>query len=277
MARRTRKPPIKQEQRREWLKRVEEDGESPPDIAKKDYFDVRTVRKQIEIAKQEREAREARVIILRNAMESHYNDLHKYVVKLISNISRKRETVCPDDKYIEAALRQHIPQSPIWGYLRKRQTLYEKSNEQIKDIRSLIEQEANDKVKLSPLVADGLTMIVSIIKKNLTAQILPWSEGATEQHLIDNLRHENTQDGLVEFRLGVEVIGKTNREYADKYDEIVRQIYAEMESILQKSALYHDFESTRAEIINLDYRLCEELTKIRLKKIVSGHCDYCPW
>ena len=38
MAKRTKKPPIKAEMRRDWLKRNEEEGESPPQIAVKDRY-----------------------------------------------------------------------------------------------------------------------------------------------------------------------------------------------------------------------------------------------
>ena len=75
MKRRTKKDPVKPDKRHEWLRRNEQNGESPPQIAAADGFDVRTVRKQIQIAREEREAREARGAVLRNAVELHYKDL----------------------------------------------------------------------------------------------------------------------------------------------------------------------------------------------------------
>ena len=81
MAKRIRKPAIKPEQRLDWLRRYE-DGESPPKIAENDKVDVRTVRKHIEMAKQEREVKEARSMVLRNALELHYRDLCDCAKKL---------------------------------------------------------------------------------------------------------------------------------------------------------------------------------------------------
>ena len=78
MAKRIKKPLVMPEKRREWYKRSEEEGESAPQIAKADKYDVRTVRKQIEIEKQEREIREARSVVLRSALENHYRDLCRY-------------------------------------------------------------------------------------------------------------------------------------------------------------------------------------------------------
>ncbi len=54
VASRIKKPAVRPELRREWLRRNETEGESPPEIAKQDGYDVRTVRKQIEIERQER-------------------------------------------------------------------------------------------------------------------------------------------------------------------------------------------------------------------------------
>jgi hypothetical protein len=277
MSRRTRRSPIRPEQRREWLQRIEEGGELPPQIANSANVDVRTIRKHLAMAKQEREAREAKVLVLRNAMELHYSDLLKFVEKLNSQILGKGRTKPgPDDEFIEVALRQHIPRSPIWGYRQKKEMLQMESKKHLKQIEGIMAQTANADVKLTPLVNKGLPQIVSFIAKTITSQALRWSEGATELHLIDNLRVENTQDGLAEFRLGPDVIGKVNRKHVEEYFKIVCDVCADMESILIESDLYHEFEATRAEIKSLDRKLHEELAKIRLKRIVPGHCDLCP-
>jgi hypothetical protein len=277
MGRRTRKPQIRQEQRRDWLKRIEEGGESPPEIAGKDDFDVRTVRTQIEIAKQEREVREAKVLILRNAMELHYNDMRKFVEKLNSQISGKGNvTPGPDDEFIEAALRQHIPRSLIWGYLHKEKTLQIKSNEQIKQIEGMIEEVDKADERLTPLIVGGMPELISIIAKNLAAQVLPWSNGATERHLRDTLRVENVGKGTVEIWLGSDLLVKMNEKDIGEDFKILGDVCDDMELKLKESDLYHDFEATRTEIKKLDRKLREELVKIRLKRIVPGHCDLCP-
>lgn len=81
MVKRIKKPPVKPEVRKSWLKRHEQ-GESITDIAVNDQFDVRTVRRHIEQAKQEREVKEARSMVLRNALEAHYSDLCDYAERL---------------------------------------------------------------------------------------------------------------------------------------------------------------------------------------------------
>jgi len=110
MTRRIKKPAVRPELRREWLRRNETEGESPPEIAKQDGYDVRTVRKQIEIERQERERREARSIVLRQALEKHYADICTFAQKLDSHITGDTgslSTIKSEPMWI--ALREHMP------------------------------------------------------------------------------------------------------------------------------------------------------------------------
>ena len=75
MVKRTKKPPVRPERRADWLRRYEELGETPPKIADADGFDVRTVRKQLEIARRERDQRDARISYVRQALELHHQEL----------------------------------------------------------------------------------------------------------------------------------------------------------------------------------------------------------
>ena len=53
MVKRIKKPAITPEVRLDWLRRYEEDRESPPQIAEKDKVDVRTVRRHITLAREQ--------------------------------------------------------------------------------------------------------------------------------------------------------------------------------------------------------------------------------
>jgi chemotaxis protein histidine kinase CheA len=277
MVKRTRKPPIKPELRRDWLRRNEENGESPPQIAANDKYDIRTVRKQIELAKQEREAREARSLVLRNALEQHYDDLRKFAEKLNSQISGLDNIPqSQDDDLIEAALRQHLPRSPIWSYMSKWQSLCQKSNEQMQNIESLIEQAAKEHPKLTPLVDTGLNGIIPGIVVALTFQAKQWSHGNGGLNPKDNLLTEPVGEGFVSLRYGFSQMGKIDAEHADRYTEMVREVLVDLESSLRDSETYHDLEKTVAEIGRLGRKLREELAVIRLRRIVPGRCKYCP-
>jgi len=108
------------------VNRHEQDGDSPPQIAATDGFDVRTVRKQIERARQEREVREARSIVLRNAMEHHYTDICNFAEKLKVAVAGEESISLLVDDPLWLALKQHLPHSPLWNLLNRRDTLLER-------------------------------------------------------------------------------------------------------------------------------------------------------
>jgi hypothetical protein len=276
MAKRTKKPPVKLEQRREWLRRSEM-GESVPKIADTDNFDVRTVRKHIELAKQEREVKEARAMVLRSALERHYDDLRNFAEKLNSRITGLG-SVPPseDDDLMEAALRQHLPRSPMWGYISKWQSLQQKSKEQEQKLENMIEQAAEADPRLIPLVSGGLDGLIPGIIGALAFQIEQWSHGQGGLNVKDNLVTELTGEGFVELRYGFSHLGRMDKKHANMYVEAVWQVLVDLESRVREWEAYHDLERTIAEIGRLGRKLREELAVIRLRRIVPGRCKYCP-
>jgi len=277
MVKRTRKPPVKPEVRRDWLRRNEESGESPPQIAAKDRFDVRTVRKQIDMAKQEREVREARSTVLRNALERHHEDLRKFADGLNSEILGLRDVPSsPDDDLMEAALRQHLPRSPIWTYISKRQTLQQRVDEQQQKLERAIEVLVKEDRRLTPLTDAGLKGIVPGVIAVLVAEAKQWSHGNTEHTLKDSLVMEPAGEGLVNPRFGFSHMGIMEVEHSERYVKIVHDVLEDLESRLRDWEDYRDLEKTIAEIGRLGGRLREELAVIRLRRIVPGRCKYCP-
>jgi cell fate (sporulation/competence/biofilm development) regulator YlbF (YheA/YmcA/DUF963 family) len=277
MVKRTRKPPVKPEVRRDWLRRNEESGESPPQIAAKDRFDVRTVRKQIDMAKQEREVREARSTVLRDALERHYEDLRKFADGLNSEIlGLQGVPSSPDDDLMEAALRQHLPRSPIWTYISKRQTLQQRVDEEQQKLERGIEESVKADHRLTPLINAGLDGIVPGVIAVLVAEAKQWSHGNTEHTLKDSLVMEPVGEGLVNPRFGFSHIGPMGESEAKDYVPIVHDVLDDLESSLRDSQEYRDLEKTIAEIGRLGGKLREELAVIRLRRIVPGRCKYCP-
>jgi hypothetical protein len=277
MPKRTRKPPIKPEVRRDWLRRNEEEGESPPKIAAKDKYDVRTVRKQIDLAKQEREAREARSLVLRDALERHYDDLRKYAEKLNSEISGiGNATSSADDDLIEAALRQHLPRSPIWGYLSKWKNLQRKAEEERQTLEKGIEQLVKSDQRLIPLTAAGLNGIAPGVTAILVTEAKQWSNGNIGYTLKDSLVVEPAGEGLVNPRFGFAHMGIMEVDHSEIYVKIVHDVINELEIKVTDREEYHDLEKSVAEIGRLAGKLREELAVIRLRRIVPGRCKYCP-
>ena len=274
---RTRKPPVKPETRRDWLRRNEENGESPPQIAYRDGFDVRTVRKQIELAKHEREAREARSIVLRNALEQHYEDLCRLCEKWNAEVSGATNIPSsPDDDLVEAALRQHLPRSPIWGYRLKKNNLQQKVDEQQKELEEQIEQVVKEDNRLIPLIKAGLDGIVPGTIAVLIAEAKQWAHGNTGYSLKDSLIMELAGEGLVNPRFGFSRMGIMEAEPAERYMSIVHGALEDLELHIRDWETYRDLEKTITEIERSGRKLREELAIIRLRRIVPGRCKYCP-
>ncbi|MFC1592834.1 hypothetical protein ACFL4C_02355 [Candidatus Omnitrophota bacterium] len=277
MAKRTRKLPVKPEVRRDWLIRNEEDGESPPQIAAKDKFDVRTVRKQIDLAKQEREAREARSVVLRNALERHYDDLLKLAEKMNSEISGVGNvSSSPDDDLMEAALRQHLPRSPIWCYMSKWQNLRQRADEEQQKLEMVIEESVKTNQRLIPLINASLDGIVPGTVSVLVAEAKQWSRGNTGYSLKDSLVMEPAGEGFVNPRFGFSRMGIMEVDHSERYVEIVHDVIEDLESRIRDQEDYRNLKKTIAEIGRLGGKLREELAVIRLRRIVSGRCKYCP-
>jgi hypothetical protein len=273
---RTKKPNVKPEQRQNWFERNER-GESVPHIAEADDYDERTVRRHIELAKQKREVQEARSAVLRNALERHYRDMSSFVERLNSRISGSVETsLLPDDDLIEAALRQHLPRSPIWGNLSKWQRLREEIPELRNNLDMLIKdlvQSNDDIISLTNAGFDGIVDgTVDVLKKE-TEQ---WLGKNTDYTLKDSLIMEPAGENLVDPCLGAFHMGIMDKKSADQNMRIVRGVIGELESCLIESDEYHDLEKIITEIERLSRKLRKELAVIRLRRIVTGRCKFCP-
>jgi len=276
MAKRIKKPPVRLEQRREWLRRSEM-GESVPKIADSDDFDVRTVRKHIELAKQEREVKEARATVLRNALERHYDDLRKFAEALNSDILGVGNIPSsPDDDFMEAALRQHLPRSPIWGYMSKRQNLRQRADEEQRRLEIVIDESVKADRRLTPLINDGLDGIVPGIVAVLVFEAKQWVRGNTGCSLKDSVVTESAGEGLVNPCFGFSHMGIMKVEHSERCVKIVHDVLEDLESRLRGWEDYRNLEKTIAEIGRLDRKLREELAIVRLRRIVPGRCKYCP-
>ncbi|MFC1971691.1 hypothetical protein ACFLV0_07225 [Chloroflexota bacterium] len=233
--------------------------------------------KQIDLAKKEREAREARSVVLRNALERHYDDLRKFAEKLNSEILGAGDVPSsPDDDLMEAALRQHLPRSPIWGYISKRQNMQQRAVEEQQKLEEVIEESVKADHRLTPLINAGLDGIVPGTIAVLVAEAKQWHHGNTGHSLKDSLVMEPAGEGFVNPRFGFSRMGIMEVEHSERYAKIVHDAIGDLESRIRDWEDYRNLEKTIAEIRRLGGKLREELAVIRLRRIVPGRCKYCP-
>jgi len=273
MGRKSRKPPVKPEMRRAWLRRYEEDGESPPQIAAADSFDVRTVRKQIELARQEREVRETRSTVLRNAVESHYRDLCKLAEGLDTEI--KQDKIIPSqlkDSRMWSALREHLPRSPLWKKLGKWGSVLEEIANLEDDIRAQLREEIEADSRLNEIVAAGENGVIPGMVDALNFQTKNWARGWKGLEIKDNFRVEPVEDGIVYVSYGTFIMDKVKEEHAT----IIREVLIDFELQITGWELYKKMQKLFTELERLKLSLQDELAIVTLRRIVPGRCKYCP-
>lgn len=276
MAKRIKKPPVLPEQRLDWLRRSEE-GESVPKIASNDGYDVRTIRRHIELAKQQREVKEARATVLRNALELHYEDLCSFAERLDPTIAKNISNPSQADDYLfETALRQHLPRSPIWGYLTNRGSLQQEYTELLVEAKARVEQAVRAERRFDPLLSVGLSEVVPGIIIAFAFQVEKWSLGFEGLNVRDNLRTEPAGEGLVQLCYGFSRMDIVKSKDAEGYLNTLGKIIKYLEKNIRKWKVLDNLRKTSDEINRLDRKLHEELTVIRLRRIVPGRCKYCP-
>ena len=273
---RIRKPPVKPEVRRAWLRRYEEDGESPPQIASADSFDVRTVRKQIELARQEREVREARSTVLRNAVENHYRDLCKLAEELDTEI--KQDRIIPlqlKDSRMLPALREHLPRLPLWKKLGRWDSVLEEITNLEDDIRAQLREEIEPDSRLNEILTAGENGVIPGMVAALNFQVERWAREREGLDIEVNFKVEPVGSGFARISYGafnMDNMDKVKEEHATA----IREVLIDFESKITGWELYGKMQKLLTELKSLRLSLRDELAIIILRRIVPGRCKYCP-
>lgn len=272
--RRSKKPAVSPEMSRQWLRRFEEYGESPPQIAMADHYDVRTVRKQIESARQEREAREARSLVLRQALEHHYADLVVFAQKVNHALSDPvRIPFAEKNDRMWSALREHLPRSPIWKGVDRWEHLHRelsrleeaavmRLHEEVGTHGSFRFAQEGDKIGL-----DVKGLPAAIIERLRLIARVPEKSPAVEEP-----KCEPSDEGLVSIAYGGLTCATVSTEQGNKAREFVRSLIA----LVSEWSESHSMQETLSELTSVSDALKEELATITLRRVVPGRCKYCP-
>ena len=275
MAGKTRRFKITPEQRLSWLRRYE-DGESPPRIAERDRVDVRTVRKHIELAKQETEVKEARSMVLRSALERHYQDLCDYARTLaVYPFGEAARGQGPHSEYMRNALRQHIPRSPIWAYLNQRDSLRQATAQLEEEIENKIEDLLRSDPRLNTGSIKGYSGAVDGVIEAFKFQARQWVRGYPAIN-IENLRTEAAEEGFVILRYGAFGLGKVEQGHLPTVLKAMTEILQDWESRLKELEEVKKLQKSLLDLSRVENNLNDEIAVITLRRVVPGRCHYCP-
>ena len=260
------------EKRREWLRCNEEEGETPPQIAKKESYDVRTVRKQIALAKQEREGQEARLFVMRNALEAHYSDLVKYADSLSAMVNRNETILLNPDTFPHSALREHLPNSPVWKYLKRYYEIQQAFVKTEYDVKMRLRKEIERDPTYEKILVPGDTQVIDGLIEVLVTQIRSYAKGYPGINIAEYFRVKPAENGLINVRYGSFNMNGLRKEH----EEDIRKIIEEYESKFGDWEESKNLNKLYMELPNVDKALQDELAIIIHRRIIPGKCKFCP-
>jgi len=272
MAKRIKKPEVEAEKRLDWVKRNEA-GESPPRIAENDGYDVRTVRKHIELARMEREVKEARAVVLRNALEKHYRGIVSFTQKLNKAID-KGVAVSNDlreDPYW-TALKQHQPRLSLWSLLARWDNVQDSLHSLGKAMDDKLEKELRADSRLNGMPSSNRGAVVSGTKAALIFNMERWGQGETGLCLNDDFPAIQDEDSMCEVQYGSFHMGQQSGRVAKE----IKSMIADYEAALISWQEYQELSDLLGQMLEIKKKLRNELTTVIMRGVVPGHCKYCP-
>lgn len=267
------KAAVSPEVRREWLRRHEEGGESPPQIAGADGYDARTVRRQIERARQEREAKDVRRTVLSTALNEHYHDLIDWARKLDDTISWPPTHVPPDwlDHPLCHALKEHLPRSPIWRVLGAWGELMDIYDPLVEELEKFAKAKAQSgglqftQGRWEPGLAAGFS-------RSVVDDVTRRARGQEGLKYAAEVLHRRQEGNLLEVKAGPFTLGYIRPDEADKFKTLYYKLLDEVAGWEQAD----QFRRVIEELQRLSRVIRDELAVIIWKRVVPGRCRYCP-
>jgi hypothetical protein len=273
MTPRIKKPLVRPELRRQWLHRYEEEGESPPEIAKADGYDTRTVRSQIDFERQERERREARSIVLRQALEKHYADLCSFAQKLDSHVIGETDSMrMLREDPMWNALKEHLPRSTVWKNLDKLEAVREEVQHLDDRLKRPLEALIASRTRLAFPVSPGEIGLTLGVVDALIAHFRLTAKGESGLDKRTDFRLIPVDEGTTSIEYGAYTIGRVHNDRVAEVKDLFINLLSEVITREEHSEMGRLFIA----LDQLKRKLHDELLIVMLRRVVPGRCRYCP-
>jgi len=271
MTKKERKPKIPPGKGRGWLEKIES-GIPIKEISVKEYYDPRTIKKHIREAQQEREAYQARASVLRGALEKHYEDLCELAVKIEETVTDGRGvTLDLTQPYIWKALKQHKPKAPLWVHIKQWNDILSEIETLRQDAHTAIENYLN-KAATSEKAFKYKGVLAGTIAL-FKHQFDRWLTGDKGLTIEDIFKVEPIDDQYSNLSCGFAQMGEVSNNNIEEIKVTVIKYKNKIKSWKRLSNIQKLYTIYRSEIRT---RIIDELAIIKLKRVVPGHCDYCP-
>ena len=267
MVRKKRKSEIDSQLRQTWLERNQA-GESIFKLSVEYQRDPRTIKQHVERALREKEAKEARIIVIRNALERHQARLITYARKLYNNV-KSDEPISPNflDDLMYGALKSHLPRSPLWNNINRINSYYEKLDELKKRLRVKIK----DGISEDKAIPTEESILQGLIEA-FSFQLLSWARGRPGISQKDHFRVHAIDKGKSDIEYGSFHLNIVSDSDVPK----IREIIKDWEKELSEWPEYYEVKDIFNKLDSSKVKTKEDLSIILERGIVPGRCKYCP-
>lgn len=271
---RIRKTAVPETKAMEWVERYK-NGETPPQIATKDSYDVRTVRKYLKQFEKQAEISQARTMVYHEALQAHYKDFIDLAKRLIDSVNLSQNIPIELSDPLLKALYDHIPYSVLWKKITWWNELIEKETRYRKDLEAELEHKLHSDKGLKSAYMGGNMDTVglkNVMLKQTEMLIVqkPLSFNVEKNLTIDE-EHSNNMALIIKYAsYNIGTITPANaanlKTALSNFEERLNDITL----IKDLHDLIKDKESAIEPII-------DQLNTIILKRVIPGHCRYCPF
>ena len=272
MTKRTRKPPVPPELRREWYRRYTEYGESYRKIAIDDLYDQRTVKSHVEKMRHETDQNQARLLFVKDNLEKHHQDLCYRVEELLSDVTGEKSIILdnPEDLYLNG-LRQHLYRSALWNKLKTWNETLGNLEKQNTRFRTMIEKDVK-KTPLNKIQSDPPQGVIEATVAVLVHQVQQWSRGNPGLNITGDWQVEERKEKKVVVTYGFSHFGSIK----ETDIRVVKSEITKLETNIRKRPQYTEFKDTVNKLMKLKQDLRLEFKGILIRRVIPGTCTYCP-
>ncbi len=233
--------------------------------------------KQIELARQERDVREAKLTVLRDAMVNHYQDLCKLAGDINSEVN-KEVPISAELKSnpLWSALQQHIPRSAIWKNIDRWNAGRGKLADINIEIPELLRKKISSEPRLNFMNIAGSEQTILNLIDFFLFRIDQRVKGVTGLDIEKYFRVEHKGEQLYAAMVGAYNVGPINPEMEQEQVSILKQVLYDFESDFIEWLKSQELQSIYNELNSLKKNITEELDVIILRRVVPGRCKYCP-
>ena len=210
---RGRKPMVDLKIRREWLRLLEEDGWTPTQIAEQANYDVRTVRNYLRLDSEDRQRKQATLMVYRDALQAHYHDMSG-LAESLSALVQQSEPVAAvlDTNPTIIALREHTKHTTLWTKIEKWNTNLQKTRDLEKLVQDRIKEQVENDRRLHSFFPDNQKQMIGSFAAAIISQFRRWTQESPPFNPTKNYSIEKLDGEPAGLRYNAYLLEFTTRE-----------------------------------------------------------------